>query len=499
MLLLGIDLGTSSIKVSIIDSFTKDTIVSVQYPETETPISSVRPGWAEQSPDTWLDHVCKAILKANAAAKYDPKDIGAIGIAYQMHGLVVVDRDQNVLRDSIIWCDSRAVEIGCRAFDRIGHQRCLSHLLNSPGNFTASKLAWVKENEPQVYEKIDKIMLPGDFIAMKFTGDVTTSISALSEGVFWDFKTRDLSEDIISHFNFERHFIPQIKPVFAIHGYLKDDIAKSLGLKAGVPVTYKSGDQPNNALSLNVLKPGEVAATAGTSGVIYGVSDQLTYDPQSRVNTFAHVNHTDEEKRLGVLLCINGTGILNHWTRNILGSGYEEMNAAAQTIEIGSDGLQVLPFGNGAERMLNNKITGAHFKNIDFNIHTQFHIFRAVQEGIAFAFRYGLDIMRENGMSPKVIRAGKANLFLSDLFTEAFVNATNVPVELYENDGSTGAAIGAGIGVKEYASSDEAFKEQRLLKYVEPALTDVYEPFYQEWKAALAEQIRAGEIDGAIN
>lgn len=490
MLLLGIDLGTSSIKVSVLNSATKETVVSAQYPETETAISSPQPGWAEQSPEIWLDHVNKAILKANATAKYDPKDIGAIGIAYQMHGLVLVDKHQNVLRDSIIWCDSRAVEIGNRAFDEIGHQKSLSHLLNSPGNFTASKLAWVKQNEPAVFEKVDKIMLPGDFIAMKFTGEVSTSISALSEGVFWDFKAGNISDDVFSYFDFDRSFIPEIKPVFAIHGELRKDIAEILGLTAGIPVTYKSGDQPNNALSLNVLRPGEVAATAGTSGVIYGVTDQLTSDPESRVNTFAHVNHSNDNPRLGVLLCINGTGILNQWVKRIFGSGtgYAEMNAAAQHVKIGSNGLQILPFGNGAERMLNNQIVGAHFKKIDFNIHTQFHIFRAVQEGVAFAFRYGLDIMRENGMSPQVIRAGRANLFMSDVFTEAFVNSTNVPVELYENDGSSGAAIGAGIGIKAY-TEEEAFQNQKCVKNIEPVFTAAYEPVYQEWKELLNMQL----------
>ncbi|HXH99363.1 MAG TPA: FGGY family carbohydrate kinase [Sphingobacteriaceae bacterium] len=493
MLLLGIDLGTSSIKVSVVDAVSKETIVSAHYPETESKITSLQPGWAEQSPDMWLEHVHLAILKANAKGKYKPEDIGAIGIAYQMHGLVVVDKDQNLLRDSIIWCDSRAVKIGNQAFDKIGHQKSLSHLLNSPGNFTASKLAWVKDHEPGIYDRIDKIMLPGDFISMKFTGEITTSISALSEGIFWDFKSESISDDIISYFGFESIFFPLIKPVFSSHGELRSDVAQKLGLKTGIPVTYKSGDQPNNALSLNVLKPGEVAATAGTSGVIYGVSDQLTYDPQSRINTFAHVNHTNEQKRLGVLLCINGTGILNKWVKSTFGQGlsYSEMNDGAQKIAIGSEGLQILPFGNGAERMLNNKIAGAHFRHIDFNLHSQFHIFRAVQEGIAFAFRYGLDIMRENGMSPKVIRAGKANLFQSNLFTEAFVNSTNVPVELYDNDGSVGAAIGAGIGVKIFSSSEEAFDKQQCIKHIEPNLSSAYEPVYQKWKQLLSNQLNS--------
>jgi xylulokinase len=491
MLLLGIDIGTSSIKVSVVDAQTQQTIASAQYPDKESTITSVKPGWAEQSPEMWWEHAQKAIGKANASGSYNPQDISAIGIAYQMHGLIVVDKEQNVLRDSIIWCDSRAVEIGNKAFDAIGHEKSLSRLLNSPGNFTASKLAWVKDNEPETYSRIYKVMLPGDFIAMKLTGDISTSPSALSEGVFWDFKQDELSEDVIQYFKFDKALIPEIKPVFSEHGRLKQELAPALGLKAGIPVTYKSGDQPNNALSLNVLKPGEVAATAGTSGVIYGVSDQLVYDQQSRVNTFAHVNHETNEKRVGVLLCINGTGIMNSWTKHNIGSDldYKVMNEAAQQVNIGSDGLRILPFGNGAERMLNNKIVGAHFHNIDLNLHTQAHIFRAVQEGIVFAFRYGLDIMRENGMNPQVIRAGQANLFLSPLFAQAFVDATNVPVELYMNDGSVGAALGAGIGATVFGSPEEAFSNFRPVKLIEPQATAVYEPIYQEWKSLLNDKL----------
>jgi xylulokinase len=491
MLLLGIDVGTSSIKVSVVDAQTQQCISSAQYPEKESDIISVKPGWAEQSPEMWWEHTREAIRKANSSKKYNPKDIGAIGIAYQMHGLVVVDKNQQPLRHSIIWCDSRAVEIGNKAFETIGQEKSLSHLLNSPGNFTASKLAWVKSNEPKVYEQIDKIMLPGDYVAMKLTGEVTTSVSALSEGVFWDFKKNQLSEDVIGHYQFDKSLIPAIRPVFSEHGNLRKFIADELGLQEGIPVTYKSGDQPNNALSLNVLQPGEVAATAGTSGVIYGVSDQLVYDPQSRVNTFAHVNYAGDQKRLGVLLCINGTGSLNRWIKNIAGSdlSYAEMNNQAQQVPVGSDGLRVLPFGNGAERMLNNKIVGTHFHNIDLNLHTQAHMFRASQEGIAFAFRYGLDIMRESGMNPIVIRAGKANMFLSSLFAEAFVNATHVPVELYENDGSVGAALGAGIGVKIFKTESEAFSKSQRLQLIEPKAIDQYELIYQEWKQLLLKQL----------
>lgn len=486
MLLLGIDLGTSSIKVSVVDAGTQKVVGAAHYPEEESPIIAPRPGWAEQSPETWWADTQKAIEICNSRGAYDPKDIAAIGIAYQMHGLVLVDKHQKVLRNSIIWCDSRAVDIGDKAFDIIGHERCLSHLLNSPGNFTASKLAWVKENEPAIYEQADKIMLPGDFIAMKFTGEATTSISALSEGVFYDFVEDSLSDDVLRYFGFERSFFPEIRPVFSTHGRLSASIAEKLGLKAGIPVSYKSGDQPNNALSLNVLNPGEIAATAGTSGVIYGVGDKLSYDKQSRINTFAHVNHSPAKKRTGVLLCINGVGSMYRWLKQAFGGGdtYNAMNETAARAPAGSDGLMVLPFGNGAERMLNNKLLGAHFENIDLNLHTRAHMIRAVQEGVAFAFRYGLDIMRENGINPNIIRAGKNNLFLSELFTQTFVDITGVAVELFENDGSVGAALGAGIGAGVFASPEDAFSNTKALQMVEPSNNNL-ENYYQNWKQIL--------------
>lgn len=486
MLLMGIDLGTSSVKISIVDAATQQCIASAHYPETEADIQSPQPGWAEQSPEEWWQQVQLAILKCHALQRYDPQDIKAIGIAYQMHGLVLVDKDQQVLRNAIIWCDSRAVEIGNKAFKQLGEKRCLSHLLNSPGNFTASKLAWVKKHEPEVYDKIDKIMLPGDFIAMKLTGEITTSIAALSEGIFWDFKQEQLSEDVINYFGFHKSFFPDIYDVFAPHGYIKQDVAARLSLSAGIPVAYKAGDQPNNALSLNVIKPGEVAATAGTSGVIYGVTDSLFYDRHSRINSFAHVNHTSKQKSIGVLLCINGAGILNRWVKNNFNAaGYEVINSKARQIAAGSEGVIVSPFGNGAERMLENKIPGAHILNIDLNKHNQAHLFRAAQEGIAMAFRYGLDIMRKNGMNPKVIRAGRANLFLSDIFIEAFVNVTNVPVELHNCDGSVGAAIGAGIGSGTYASFSDAFSQQHPIKLIKPTQTKLYNQLYDNWRQAI--------------
>ena len=471
MYLLGIDIGSSSVKASILNGETGEIAGSSYYPKSEMTITAKQSGWAEQQPELWWDNLKLAILEAKSLAKISGNEIVAIGISYQMHGLVVVDKHQNVLRPSIIWCDSRATEIGSKAFNEIGNEKCLNALLNSPGNFTASKLKWVKDNEPSLYEKIDKIMLPGDYIAMKMTGEIRTTASGLSEGMFWDFRKNEVSDLVLNYYGFRKELIPELVDTFGIQGQISAKIAIELGLKPGIPVSYRAGDQPNNALSLNVLNPGEIAATAGTSGVVYGVSGEVKYDPQSRVNTFAHVNHSAASNRLGVLLCINGTGILNSWLNKNVGNksySYEQMNELAAAIPTGSEGVSILPFGNGAERVLGNKNISAQICGVDFNRHSQGHLFRAAQEGIVFSFKYGMDILKGIGIEAKVIRAGKANMFLSPVFRETLANIAGVSIELYNTDGSAGAARGAGVGSGYYASFAEAFSGLKKLEMVEP-------------------------------
>ena len=489
MLLLGIDLGSSSVKASVIDGESGQCLASAFYPKDEMKIIALKPGWAEQEPEEWWANLKSAILDCNYQLGAKKSSIGAIGISYQMHGLVTVDKNYRVLRPSIIWCDSRAVKFGENAFNSLGRDFCLSHLLNSPGNFTAAKLAWVKENEPELFGKIHKIMLPGDYIAMRMTGEIMTSFTGLSEGIFWDFKTSGLSSEIMDFFGFRHEIIPEQKGSFSIQGRLLKNMASELGLPEGIPVAYRAGDQPNNALSLNVLNPGEVAATAGTSGVIYGVTDKTKFDPQSRVNTFLHVNHSPDNQRLGVLLCINGTGILNSWLKRNTGNNlsYNDMNDLALKVAPGSDGLSILPFGNGAERILMNKDIGCRISGLNFNRHSIAHLFRSAQEGIAFSFRYGLDIMKETGIDPGLIRAGSANMFLSPVFREALSCITGVEIHLYNTDGSIGAARGAGIGCGFYKSENEAFPGLVSVGRTEPDKSKIsaYEEAYLKWKNIL--------------
>lgn len=496
MYLLGCDVGSSSVKVSIVDSESGLTVASDFYPKEEAPIKAVRPGWAEQVPEDWWSYFKVALQSALHTSGVKGEDIEAIGISYQMHGLVVVDKNQQVLRPSIIWCDSRAVTYGDRAFRNIGEKQCLSHLLNSPGNFTASKLAWVKEYEPQIFRQIDKIMLPGDYIAMRMTGDIVTTVSGLSEGIFWDFQQNGISEELMNYYGFSKDLIPSIRLTFGLQGEMLGSVAAELGLKKGTPVTYRAGDQPNNALSLNVLNPGEIAATGGTSGVVYGVNGKVNYDTLSRVNTFAHVNHTDEQTRLGVLLCINGTGILNSWVkRNVAPDGisYSELNDLAASVPIGAEGLSILPFGNGAERMLQNKQVDCSMHGLNFNIHNKAHIARAAQEGIVFSFKYGMDIMNEMGIDIQVIRAGHANMFLSPIFREALAGVTGAIIELYDTNGAVGAAKGAGIGAGIYRTAEEAFASLKKIDVIEPdgLKADKYCGAYDLWKDRLNRQIEA--------
>jgi len=490
MYLLGCDIGSSSVKASIVDANSGLTVGADFYPKEEAPIKAVKPGWAEQEPDDWWKYLKEAIKGAIAKADIQGTDIKAIGISYQMHGLVLVDKKMEVLRPSIIWCDSRAVPYGDRAFKNIGEKKCLSHLLNSPGNFTAAKLAWVKEFEPELFRSVHKFMLPGDFIAMRMTGDIVTTVSGLSEGIFWDFKNETVSEDLMNFFGFSNDLIPAIRPTFGLQGELLGSVATELGLKKGTPVTYRAGDQPNNALSLNVLNPGEIAATGGTSGVVYGVNGKVNFDTLSRVNTFAHVNHSSEQTRLGVLLCINGVGILNSWVKKNVapeGISYPELNDLAGDIPVGSEGLSILPFGNGAERMLQNKQIDCSIHGLNFNIHSKAHIARAAQEGIVFSFKYGMDIMNEMGIDIDVIRAGNANMFLSPVFRDTLSGVTGTVIELFDTNGAVGAAKGAGIGAGIYQSAEEAFASLKKIDVIEPdgLKADKYCAAYSIWKERL--------------
>ena len=495
-LLLGFDLGSSSIKATLMDAQTGAVLAGATCPERELEIIAEKPGWAEQHPSTWWSNIISATQQIKSKAKFDPADIQAIGISYQMHGLVLVDKNHKVLRPAIIWCDSRAVEIGRQGAVEMGQEKCLKSLLNLPGNFTASKLKWVMDNEPQVYSQIHKMMLPGDYAVMRMTGKISTTTSGLSEGIMWDYQQEELSKMLLEYYGINRELIAEVVPNMGVQGELCKKAADELGLKAGTKITYRAGDQPNNALSLKILNPGEIAATAGTSGVVCVISDKANYDDKSRVNTFVHVNHTEAKPRYATLLCVNGAGILNSWLKhNFGGLEYEQMNEMAGEVPIGSEGLSILPYGNGAERVLENENVGASVHGWNFNVHNKAHFLRAGQEGIAFALNFGLDVIRQMGTRLGTVRAGNANMFLSPLFGQAFAAITGSIVELYNTDGSAGAARGAGIGADTYQNVEDAFVGLKAVKTIEPdeKLSALYDKAYKRWADVLKHQLKMNQ------
>jgi xylulokinase len=490
MITLGLDIGSSSIKAALYDNAMCREIGHAAFPDTELAIQSPSPGFAEQDPESWWECAGAAIARLRKEHRDAVNAVKAIGISYQMHGLVLVDKEGKVLRPSIIWCDSRATAIGRKAFDSLGHEWCLDHLLNSPGNFTASKFRWVIEQTPDTAAEAAHMMLPGDYIAYRLTGRIATTVPGLSEGMLWDFAASSISGNLLKYYQIPQSAIPPVVPTFGDQGSVSPEAARILGIPAGIPVSYRAGDQPNNALSLNVLEPGEVAATAGTSGVVYAVSGEAKADPQSRINSFAHVNYSLKDPRIGILLCINGTGIANSWIRRMTGNGgvpYADLNRLALKSPVGSQGVIILPFGNGAERLFGDRIVGSHIMGLDFPRHGAGDLLRAVQEGIAFSLIRGLKVMPSLGVAPSVIRAGEANMFLSPVFCEALATAGNVPIEIYETDGAQGAARGAAVGAGLVGSLAEAGRSLRCIRTIEPdnRLRQAYADALGLWDGAL--------------
>lgn len=471
MYLLGYDIGSSSIKTAIVHAETHDVIAVIQYPNREMDMLSRQIGWAEQQPEVWWQHLCQSTRKILFDTGIKPEDIKGIGISYQMHGLVLVDKDLQVLRPSIIWCDSRAASIGKQAFKELGEEYCFQNYLNSPGNFTASKLKWIKDNEPEVYHKTYKILLPGDYIAMKLTGQPNTTISGLSEGVLWNFKEHKIADKVLNYFGFEQNILPEVTPTFSEMGRVTKEAAMQTGLAVGTPVTYRAGDQPNNAVSLNVLNPGEIAATSGTSGVVYGIVDKPLYDTKSRVNAFAHVNYKPTDEHIGILLCINGAGIQYGWVKQQIArsnTSYQDMDRMASAVPVGSDKVCVLPFGNGSERIFEDRDLGSHIYNLRFNRHRRAHLYRASLEGVAFAFVHGINILKEMGLPVDVIRVANDNMFQSRIFSMTIATLLGIHIEVVDTTGAVGAARASGVGAGIYSSLKEA------LRGVEP--TAMYEP-----------------------
>ena len=465
---IGLDIGTSFVKVALTEINSGKAIDLISYPEKEQDIISIKNGWAEQDPNVWWQNSCEAIRLLINRNNINPVNIKGVGVSYQMHGLVMVDSSGKCLRNSIIWCDDRAVDIGKKAYYDLGNQFCVENLLNSPANFTASKLKWIKDNESELFSKIYKIMLPGDYIAYKLSGKINTTKSGLSEGIFWDYKKDKISTELLNYYGIKESIFPEIVPSFGYQCCVDEKGANDTGLTPNTPINYRAGDQPNNALSLNVLTPGQIAATAGTSGVIYAVSSNILTSESERINNFIHVSN-DDNLIIGKLLCINGAGIQYSKLKNDLNiESYDEMNEMSNIPPVGSSNLIYLPFGNGSERMLNNKNIGSKLINFDQNVHEDSFVIRSTLEGIAFAFVYGMQILIKDGVKPVNIRAGNDNLFRSNVFGETIATLLNLNIEIYETTGAIGASRAVDLHLGDFDKFGNNIIENDFLKNYYP-------------------------------
>jgi len=492
MYYIGYDLGSSFVKIALLDSKTNKQVSLIKEPSSEMKIISLKDNWAEQDPELWWKYICDGTKKLINKTKINKDHIKAIGISYQMHGLVLLDNKKKLLRNSIIWCDSRAVNIGNKAEKEIGIEKFRENLLNSPGNFTASKLKWVKEKEPDLYKRVKYFMLPGDYIAFKLTGEISTTINGLSEAILWDFKSNSSADWLLDYFEIDKNFVPQVVNNFEEQGRINKKASEESGLPLNIPVKYRAGDQPNNALSLNVLNPGEIAATAGTSGVLFSLTDILKTNEISRINHFAHVNYSKKSPVVGKLLCINGTGIQYKWLREITNEKeYNKMNKIMKDVPVGCEGLINFPFGNGAERIFNNKIIGSHFINLNFNKHGKAHLYRSAIEGIAFSFAYGIELMKEDQSLINVIKAGNDNLFQSKVFVETLCSIIGNNIQIFNTNGAIGAARASTIEGNNFDYFKKSSTGNDLVSEYEPKNNnEEYILAYEKWKKELNKKIK---------
>lgn len=438
MAFLGIDVGTSSVKVSIVGEDGVILASATAPASSERAINSPNPNWAEQNPEDWWEDAQQAILNLPLEARLQ---VEAIGIAYQMHGLVLVDSQFQPVRPSIIWCDGRNIQESQILAESLGLDALENRLLNKPGTLTLAKLAWVAEHEPETLAKAHTFGLPGDFIAYKLTGEWSTTKSGYSEMVGWDFGASIPFEEGFRKAGWKLP-LPEARPNLEEGAPIQKVIAEKLGLPPSARVTYRAGDQPNNAFGLGVLQQGETAISAGTSGVLYGIGDSSP-GLHEGINRFLHVN-----SQIGVLMCLNGVGSALAFARRtwFQNQSYEALSELASQANP-ENCPYFFPFGNGAERILSERAFSG-FTELDFNRHNLPELARSVFEGIAFAYRLGSEKMEKAGCLSKVVNGTESGLLKSSFFAQLLANELQVELILSEGDGSTAAARGAALGIK---------------------------------------------------
>lgn len=489
-IVIGLDVGTSGTKAIAMD----ETGRLMASALVEYPLHSPRPGWAEQDPADWRAAALSAL--SQLAARVTPADVRGIGLTGQMHGSVFLDAENSVLRPALLWCDQRTAAQCDAITKKVGAAR-LIEMVSNPAltGFTAPKILWLRDNEPQLFEKVRRVLLPKDYIRWVLTGEYATDVADASGTLLFDVKNRCWHRELLSLLDIDPALLPASFEGPEVTGTLTAEAAAQTGLPAGIPVVAGGGDQAANGVGCGIVRRGVVSASLGTSGVLFAFADTVSTDPEGRVHTFCHSVpgcwHT-----MGVVLSAAGS---LQWFRNQLWTNewvrakaegrevYEEITTAAGTAPAGSEGLLFLPYLTGERTPHKDPFARAAFIGLSLR-HTRAHMARAVLEGVAYAMNDSTEIMRGMGVAVDEVRCSGGGA-RSALWRQIMADVNAAPmVTINVDEGPAyGAAIlasvAAGMHARVDAACDAVIREVDRVS-PDPAASAGYGRWFREYQAA---------------
>ena len=463
-LVLGIDVSTTATKAVLLDE--SGAVVGVGTAEYgfQTP----RPLWSEQPPGLWWDGTLRALHAVLATTGRSAADIEAVGLTGQMHGLVLLDKADRVLRPAILWNDQRTAAECDVIRDAVGPDRLVAITGNDAlTGFTAPKLVWVRDHEPEVWRAAAHVLLPKDYVRLRLTGGHAIDKADGAGTLLFDLAARDWSAEVLGRLDIPRAWLPPTFEGPAITGMVTAEVASMTGLRAGTPVVAGGGDQAANAVGVGVVAPGSMALSLGTSGVIFAATDQPLFEPQGRVHAFCHAMPR-RWHMMSVMLSAAGS---LRWFRDALAPGVEfgDLAASAGEVPAGSDGLFFLPYLSGERSPHPDPLARGAFVGLNLG-HDRRHMTRAVLEGVAFGLRDGLDLMMAAGMTPPDRIRASGGGTASPLWRQILADVLGT--EIATVDTTEGAAYGAGllaaVGAGWFTSVDAA--TERIVR-VRPVAT----------------------------
>lgn len=491
MKFLGIDVGTGGSRAVVIDEAGQVvTSATIEH----APFASPQTGWAEQDPGDWWRASSAAVRAVLANGKVRTEEIASIGLTGQMHGAVLLDEHDEVLRPAIIWCDVRT-DPQCREItQRVGAEQLIQLVLNPAlAGFTLPKLMWVREVEPDLWTRVRSVLLPKDYVRLKLTGDRATDVADASGTLLLDVRGRKWSQEMLAHANLDEKLLPHVYESQEVTGSVSAAGAEATGLLVGTPVVAGAGDQAAGAIGMGIVRPGSVSATIGTSGVVFAATDRPALDPKGRVHTFCHAI----PDRWHVMGVTQAAGLSLRWFRDRFGTGdihsnndqnrdpYEYLVEEAANAPVGADGLFWAPYLMGERTPHLDPHARAALIGLTAS-HTRSHIIRAILEGVAYSLRDTLSIFSELGVPAGIIRLGGGGA-RSILWQQIQADVYGQTVELVAADEGPafGAALLAAVGVAAWASVDEACNTAvsvRARIEPEPAARTLMDQGYQTYQ-----------------